>query len=666
MQASGLNSLAPFTIEVLRKAALLESEFTVVHLAATADQSVLDIAAPVTEAVAAGVLIEAGDRLTIGDAQVRLMLREATPLHARQLLHSRAAHMLAREGAPVEQIAHHLLASGLAIEDAWPVSWICDHAGSLGTRAPEMATVLFASARGLLLPGDPRLNLLHSQSAVALLRLGRLEEAAAIATAVLGRTADADFAGRAGWVLAEVLRATSDWLSLLDRARQILGTPGLAPMWIGRIRALCALAILYTCGPDSSQAEAACARDAAQLAGDRYGVALAIHVLSLVQAFRGDHEMALAHIDESLAILGAHRETVNTQLLLTDSRVVSLINLGRFAEARRALVSELHLAESAGSRSLLDAVRVRTAEHNLITGRWDEALAELDGVDDMALTAICQLQWRGVKAQIALHRQDRQQLADSLEGMEAMAHADSAARQHAERLLMVWVLAAERPHDGINRWLTIYGRTDTAKFAFTDQIGAECAPAIVRLALDFGDVGIAQAVTGSVSRSSLPIAAAVTEHCLGLLADDPERILAAQEAFAQIDLIMPCARAAEDAAVAYARLGNLPVARGCYNLALGVYIELKAAWDIRRARSCLRPLGVRPSQRRRRPSSGWPSLTPTESTVAQLVADGMSNPDIAAQLFLSRRTVEAHMSRILAKLDASSRIDIARHALAVR
>jgi DNA-binding NarL/FixJ family response regulator len=48
--------------------------------------------------------------------------------------------------------------------------------------------------------------------------------------------------------------------------------------------------------------------------------------------------------------------------------------------------------------------------------------------------------------------------------------------------------------------------------------------------------------------------------------------------------------------------------------------------------------------------------------VAGLVAQGMSNPQIAAQLFLSRRTVQTHVSHILAKLNLSSRIDIAREA----
>ena len=59
---------------------------------------------------------------------------------------------------------------------------------------------------------------------------------------------------------------------------------------------------------------------------------------------------------------------------------------------------------------------------------------------------------------------------------------------------------------------------------------------------------------------------------------------------------------------------------------------------------------------------GWDSLTPTETKITALVAEGLSNPQIAARLFLSRRTVATHVSHILSKLDVHSRIDIAREA----
>jgi DNA-binding NarL/FixJ family response regulator len=93
---------------------------------------------------------------------------------------------------------------------------------------------------------------------------------------------------------------------------------------------------------------------------------------------------------------------------------------------------------------------------------------------------------------------------------------------------------------------------------------------------------------------------------------------------------------------------------------LACYGDLGASYDARRAKALLRPYGLRPVQRepQRRPDSGWAALTPAEVQVADLLRAGRSNPDIAAELFLSRRTVESHVSRILMKLGAKSRLEV--------
>jgi DNA-binding CsgD family transcriptional regulator len=62
---------------------------------------------------------------------------------------------------------------------------------------------------------------------------------------------------------------------------------------------------------------------------------------------------------------------------------------------------------------------------------------------------------------------------------------------------------------------------------------------------------------------------------------------------------------------------------------------------------------------RRRPQSGMASLTPVESQVAQLVAAGMTNPQIAAAIFVSRGTVKMHLSSIYRKLDVRGRVELA-------
>jgi transcriptional regulator of acetoin/glycerol metabolism/DNA-binding CsgD family transcriptional regulator len=62
---------------------------------------------------------------------------------------------------------------------------------------------------------------------------------------------------------------------------------------------------------------------------------------------------------------------------------------------------------------------------------------------------------------------------------------------------------------------------------------------------------------------------------------------------------------------------------------------------------------------RPRPVSGWESLTETEQTVARLVAQGMTNRQAAAQLFVSRHTVGAHLRQIFRKLQINSRVQLA-------
>jgi len=95
--------------------------------------------------------------------------------------------------------------------------------------------------------------------------------------------------------------------------------------------------------------------------------------------------------------------------------------------------------------------------------------------------------------------------------------------------------------------------------------------------------------------------------------------------------------------------------------ALTVYTEIGATWDARRVRSRLRELGVR-----RRivgqepPTSSWAAMTPAELAVARLVAEGLTNREVADRLYVSPHTVNSHLRHIFAKVDISSRVELAR------
>ena len=65
---------------------------------------------------------------------------------------------------------------------------------------------------------------------------------------------------------------------------------------------------------------------------------------------------------------------------------------------------------------------------------------------------------------------------------------------------------------------------------------------------------------------------------------------------------------------------------------------------------------------RKRPTSGWASLTPTELDVVRLVSEGLANNDVAARLFVSPRTVQTHLTHVYTKLGLTSRVQLVQEA----
>jgi DNA-binding CsgD family transcriptional regulator len=70
-------------------------------------------------------------------------------------------------------------------------------------------------------------------------------------------------------------------------------------------------------------------------------------------------------------------------------------------------------------------------------------------------------------------------------------------------------------------------------------------------------------------------------------------------------------------------------------------------------------LARRSRGQRARPTTGWASLTPTEREVAALVAEGLTNPQIGARLFMSLGTVKTHLGHIFTKLAITNRTELA-------
>jgi DNA-binding CsgD family transcriptional regulator len=147
--------------------------------------------------------------------------------------------------------------------------------------------------------------------------------------------------------------------------------------------------------------------------------------------------------------------------------------------------------------------------------------------------------------------------------------------------------------------------------------------------------------------------------CQGVATGEADPLLDAGQAFTDIGRPLAAGWAYEEAAALFAESADTAAARLALDSAVRSYQAVGADWDRTRAEARLRAAGIRRRQVRTRPKTGWDALTDTERRIAAMVAEGRSNPDIAAELFLSRRTVRNHVSHILAKLELGSRVELA-------
>ena len=123
------------------------------------------------------------------------------------------------------------------------------------------------------------------------------------------------------------------------------------------------------------------------------------------------------------------------------------------------------------------------------------------------------------------------------------------------------------------------------------------------------------------------------------------------------------ASAAEDLGVTHARRGDARPAIRQFTEAVKRYQAVGADADTARVRRRLRKLGVRSRQRARpaeKPASGWESLTEPERTVAELVAQGLVNREVAGRMYVSIHTVAFYLGQIFRKLSIGSRVELTR------
>jgi len=122
------------------------------------------------------------------------------------------------------------------------------------------------------------------------------------------------------------------------------------------------------------------------------------------------------------------------------------------------------------------------------------------------------------------------------------------------------------------------------------------------------------------------------------------------------------ATALEDAGRSWVGQGNQRSAEALLRQAHALDEELGSAEGAARVRARPRTVGTRLCHwtHADRPAFGWDILTDTERTIADLVAQGLSNRQVADRVFLSTHTVAFHLRHIFWKLDVTSCVQLAR------
>lgn len=659
--ADRLDGLSADTRRVLRTAAVLGSDFSVMDLASVLGSPPGGVAAAVGEALAAGVLnVSAGGGLRFRHGLVTEYLHQTTPAGLRMALYQHAAQTLTASAAPLERVGH-LIVSALESADGWEVDWVVENVGALAVHAGELAAQLLELALRHIGSDDPRYEGLEDRLVAVCYQIGRYRQCEQLTRGIMARVCDERRLGHTVWHLGFSLlklgRAEAAAKLVADHARAELD-----PLWGARLSALRSRVLHHRRQSTEAARVAASTLAEGERLGDPTASCHGLHMLSVLSRDEGELAVSIDRIDQALVWTGVRPELASMRLLLLCDRSDGLNDLGRFEEANAALREARRLAERSGAGELA-MVSTKAAERAFEYGRWDEALAELtdDGEQPDGSFAVVR---HGLAALIAGYRDDHPEVLRRLALLEGNPLSEGTPWA-AGYLVMTRALESVRTgrlQQAVAELAVLCGPDFRPHTSFR----VDSFPKLVRLALEAGDQDTARAAAAAcqsgAGRTPLPRERAAAQWCRALLSGDPAEALAAASSYREVKRLPALGGVLEDAATLQAAAGDLDGARDTLTEALAVYAELGAVVGTRRALARLRPYGVRPGVRgpRQRPTSGWEALTVTEVRVAEQVARGRSNPEIAARLMLSRRTVETHVSHILSKLRIRSRHEVGR------
>jgi DNA-binding CsgD family transcriptional regulator len=662
--------LGEAALSLLRSASLLGSTFALADLATVSGMPVTAVVDELMQARRAGIVEEAGDLMRFRHDLIREALYTDLPESARRALHRDAGRRLAQAGAPKLQVAEQL-ELGASPGDEQAVRWLWDAAREWVLRAPQAAVDLLERAVALTPAPRPERDALLADLADGLVWCGRPAEGQALAAELLGRGVPPATRAQARSTVVRGLWMESRWREIVAHVDRWLAAPDPALDAPARARLLADAAMAAVFSGEVLRAEGMALealRAGEELADDAI-VFAALFALGPIHNFRGRKEEELAVSERALAIAerGANPDVVRFHPHFAVA--MSLGGLDRHAGAEAMFSAGLRAREELGTVWDLPLYQAGLADLHCRMGKWDEALADAEtgvATAEEVGTRIGVVVCAGVGALIRAHRDELAQAGGLLATVRS--EIDRAGPQWGSywtALAAAQLAEAKGEHDAALGAL----RAEWEASAQSTGVRVYLAPELVRLALAAEERELARAVAedAAAAVAAAPGVASATGSallCGGRLHGDPAVLARAVDSFRASGWRPELAGALESAASALAERGDAAAARPLFEEALAVYAALDARRDSARALAAMRAHGLRRGSRaaHRRALKGWDSLTVMEAEVVRLTVEGLTNREIGERLFISRRTVQTHLAHVFAKLDVSTRVELAAAA----
>ncbi|MER6992460.1 LuxR C-terminal-related transcriptional regulator [Saccharopolyspora hirsuta] len=641
-----VTELAGDDAALLRFAAVLGDPASVEELAAAAGSDPVDVLTGVERLAALGLAAEEHGLVSLRHAVVRQALAARSAG-----LRGSAARALIDRGAPPEVVAEQLVHTPV---EPWTAAWLCEHAEQLSGKPTPAVVDLLERAVSRPSPGDPSLHPLRAALAEAQLWSGQLDAAQRTATGGLIADPEPPVRHRFRAVLTLIRIGEMDLTgaaAILDAEREHGELPP-------RLAVLAATACL--------------------LSGDLAGAESAVQAVDPDGATHPVVAQCLLNIDATRRMVLRDLTGALEQLDRVDALLeTEFAENGQWIMSRmlRAVVQDLRhdpaaldTVEQARPLARELGVGIVVWLHTIAAlalfnnGRWDEALGEIEAATELPDLHSFEGPLHGIAATILVHRGDLPAARAHIELAEGVAPR-GIALFYEQITALAQAFLADAEGDS-QRSLEIVRKLANGEVGVHHSHAvATVGTRLVRIAMAGGDRELAERLVAQMRElsagDSLGERGALM-YCQGLIDSDVDVLLAAAQEFAEDGLRIIAARAAEDAAKVLAASGRSADARAAYRTAIERYTALTATGEIQRADAELRAFGVRRGATgpRRRPKHGWDSLTAAEHRVAELVAQGLTNREVAERLIVSVRTVDSHVSKILAKLGYASRVEI--------